>query len=178
MRVKRSEVKARVSIHRDSAVTGAKAMSSSRLGSGPGPAALRAKRSFAGPAGTPGIMGSQRVAGETEGSITTLRGPVRRSTTPAIAWRQLPAACARSAAVISMRRSFSASANVATLTSGPTGGAVPKAGGVPAAGVAAGVGAAWPSAIARLAAAAPTIPAAARVKNFRRDSGMGSSSDD
>ena len=44
-----------------------------------------------------------------------------------------------------------------------------------AAGVTAGVGAAWPSAIARLAAAAPTIPAAARVKNSRRDSGMGPS---
>src|SRR6266508_1652084 len=175
MRVRRSEVKDRVSIHRESVETGANAMSSSRLGRVSTAAALRTKRSAAGPAGTPGIIGSHRVAGASEGSRATFLGPVRRSIVEASDFRQLPAACARSAGVISDRTSLSASANVAALTSGPTGGAVPNAGGVPATGVTCGAGGAtWASAAVRLAAATPTTPAAARARNSLRDSDMAS----
>ena len=149
-------------------------MSSSRLGRGPAGSALRTKRSCFGPAGVPGIIGSQSEAGATEASMTTFFGPVRRSIVPAIARLQLPAACPRSAAVISMRTSFSASATVAAETGGPTGGAVPKAGGVPAAGVAAGAGDACPAA-PFATAAAPRTPAAVCARNSRRDSDMGTS---
>src|SRR6266508_1198066 len=172
MRVRRSEVKARVSIQRESVETGANAMSSSRLGRAFTAAALRTKRSAAGPVATPGIIGSHRVAGARVGSRATFLGPVRRSIVEASDLRQLPAACARSAGVISTRTSLSASANVATLTSGPTGGAVPNAGGVPATGVTCGAGGATWASAARLAAATPTAPAAARARNSLRDSDM------
>ena len=49
--------------------------------------------------------------------------------------RQLAAAISRSAGVIVTCTSFSASAKVDGVTSGPTGGAVPKAGGAPGGGV-------------------------------------------
>src|SRR5277367_1571482 len=94
--------------------------------------------------------------------------------------RQLLAACARSASVISTRTSFSASANVAGETSGPTGGAVPKADGVPGGGFSAwppGVGVADCAATgfgscACNATAAPNSPAEASDKNSLRDFAM------
>src|SRR5271154_7439155 len=79
----------------------------------------------------PGSTGSQRVAGESVDSSATFFGPVRRSYSAAIARRQLPAACARSAWVSSTRTRFSAWAKVSGDTSGPTAGVVPKAEGVP-----------------------------------------------
>src|SRR5437763_8759912 len=80
-----------------------------------------------------------------------------------MALRQLPAAWARSAALICTRTSFSDSANVAGETAGPTGGAVPNAGGAPAVGSWIG----WAS--LRDATAAPKIVRDASVKNCRRD---------
>ena len=148
-------------------MTGANAMSASFFGSGPGSALLGTKRSRAGPGATPGIVGFQIVAGESVVSSASLRGPVRRSMVDAIVLGQLAASCAWSAAVISTRASFCASATVVTVISGPTGGAVPKAGGVPATGVTGGSGAS--SARALPAAAAPTSPAVVCARNFRRD---------
>src|SRR6185312_1758828 len=80
----------------------------------------------------------------------------------AMALRQFPAASARSASLICTCTSFSASANVATETSGPTGGAVPNAGGAP--GVA-DVGS-WELRFGATAAASE--PIAAVSKNCRR----------
>ena len=96
---------------------------------------LRTNRSRAGPAVTPGSSGFQRVAGASVGSSATLRGPVRRSSSGAIDVRQLAAAILRCASVIVTCTSFSASANVAGVTSGPTAGAVPNVGGAPATGL-------------------------------------------
>jgi hypothetical protein len=59
------------------------------------------------------------------------RGPVRRSRYPAIDVRQLSVACFRSAAVIVTCVSFSASAKVAAVMSGPAAGSVPNADGAP-----------------------------------------------
>src|SRR5439155_5158287 len=84
-----------------------------------------------GPAVCPGRIGSQRDQGATEASIVTLRGPVRRSYSAAILLRQLFAATARSLSLNSICTNFSASANVAGATSGPTAGPVPNAGGAP-----------------------------------------------
>ena len=56
-----------------------------------------------------------------------------------MAERQLPAAWARSFSVRGNWTSFSASAKVVAVTSGPTAGAVPKAGGAPGVGGVAGV---------------------------------------
>src|SRR5258708_38237087 len=80
--------------------------------------------------------------------------------------RQLPAATARSLALISTCTSFSASAKVDGDTSGPTAGAVPKAGGAPG-GKSAGF-------CARLeyAAAAPSTPRDVTAKNCLRDFDM------
>src|SRR5437763_17118516 len=80
-----------------------------------------------------------------------------------MALRQLPAAWARSAALICTRTSFSDSATVAGEIAGPTGGAVPNAGGAPAVGSWIG----WAS--LRVATAAPKIVRDASVKNCRRD---------
>src|SRR5262249_12077756 len=140
------------------------------FGSGAAAPALRTNRSCVGPAGTPGIIGFQSVAGESVLSSSSFRGPVRRSIVDAIERGQLSASCCRSAAVYSTRTSFSASATVAVVIGGPTGGAVPNAGGVPS--TEAGVGVGWGAAAAvaaPFAAAAPTIPAAVRVRNSRRD---------
>ncbi len=61
-----------------------------------------------------------------------------------MATRQFPAACARSFSVRGNWTSFSASVKVAGVTSGPTGGAVPKAGGAPGVvGVAGVLGECW-----------------------------------
>ena len=80
-----------VSIQRESCVRGANAMSASFDGSG---ASIfdRTSRSFDTTV-FPIADGSQRDAGDTPGSIATLRGPVRRSYRNAIALRQFPAAC-------------------------------------------------------------------------------------
>src|SRR5581483_2599467 len=72
--------------------------------------------------------------GANSGSSTTLCGPVRRSSMPAIEVLQLCAAIWRWASVIVTCINFSASAKVAGATSGPTGGAVPKVGGAPGGG--------------------------------------------
>src|SRR5216683_7989382 len=132
MLVRRSDVSLRVSIQRDSRVTGANAMSSSRAGSGPGSILLRTNRLRSGPADLPGSAASQWDQGANSASSATLRGPTRRSYSGAIALRQLAAASLRSASCNSTWTSFSASAKVSGDTSGPTGGAVAKAGGVPA----------------------------------------------
>ncbi len=75
----------------------------------------------------------------------TVRGPVRRSYIGAPVRGHDVTSIARSDGVWLTRASFSASANVAAVTSGPTGGAVPKATGAPgvdcAGVVAAGAGA-------------------------------------
>src|SRR5271165_5317590 len=104
-------------------------MSSSLVGNGPGFVVLLTNCWLAGPDFSPGMTGFQRVPGASVASNATLRGPTRRSYSGAIALRQLPAAWASSSEVISTSTSFSAWANVAGDTSGPTGGAVPNAGG-------------------------------------------------
>ena len=75
--------------------------------------------------------GVQVVAGASVSSSASLRGPVRRSNSAASDVRQLRDAISRCAGVIVTCISFSASANVAGETSGPTGGAVLNAGGAP-----------------------------------------------
>jgi hypothetical protein len=131
MLVSRSEVSWRFSIQRDSRVTGAKAISSSLVGSGPGSLLLRRNRLRAGPAVWPGSVASQCDQGASSVSSATLRGPTRLSYRGAIPLRQLATACLRSASLNSTCTSFSASANVRGDTSGPTAGAVAKAGGAP-----------------------------------------------
>src|SRR6201994_2514545 len=134
MLVSCSEVSLRVSIQRDSRVTGANAMSSSLVGSGPGSILLRTNMLRSGPAALPGSAASQWDQGANSASSATLRGPTRRSYSGAIALRQLTTASLRSASLNSTWTSFSASAKVSGDTSGPTAGAVAKAGGVPAGG--------------------------------------------
>src|SRR5579871_4531957 len=82
-----------------------------------------------------------------------------------MALRQLPAAWARSAWVRVAWTSFSASAKVAVVTSGPTAGAVPKAGGAP--GVVEVVGA-WALAAVAVARRVRVVS----VRNWRRDLDM------
>ena len=82
----------------------------------------------------PGRTGFQIVAGATDASIATLRGPTRRSRSGAIDVRQLFDAISRSAGVIVTSTSFSASAKVFGETSGPTPRAVLNAGGAPGGG--------------------------------------------
>src|ERR1700761_7601534 len=131
MLVSRSEVSCRFSIQRDNRVTGAKAMSSSLLGSGPGSTLLRTNRLRSGPADCPGRAASPWDHGANAGSSETLRGPTRLSYSGAIPLRQLATACLRSPSLKFIWTSFSASAKVNGETSGPTAGAVAKAGGVP-----------------------------------------------
>jgi len=125
---------------------------------------------------TPGIAGFHRLAGASPGSSVTLRGPVRRSYNGAIETRQLPAACARSAGVSWTCMSFSASASVAGVTSGPTEGPVPKAGGMPG-GVAGegelGGACGWASALAGDTRAALARPRAEVLRKSRRAVLMG-----
>src|SRR5580704_8894573 len=106
-------------------------MSSSFVGKGPGSDLLRMKRSYCGSVFWPGRIGSQREAGASVASSASLRGPVRRSYKPAIVLRQLAAAITRSVLLIGASTSFSASAKVETVTSGPTAGPVPNADGDP-----------------------------------------------
>lgn len=105
-------------------------MSASLEGSGASAPAERTNTSLA-TAGSPATSGVQCVAGESVGSSAIFRGPVRRSNSAASDVRQLFAAMSRCAGVIVTCISFSASANVAGVTSGPTGGAVLNAGGAP-----------------------------------------------
>src|SRR5271169_1440306 len=85
--------------------------------------------------------------------------------------RQLPAATARSAAVISNCTNFSASANEVVDTSGPTAGPAPNAGGAPG-GRSPGFCPAgfcpWP----RNAVAAPSTPRDVNAMNCLRDFAM------
>src|SRR5262249_28718163 len=119
--------------------------------------------------------GFHRSAGASCGPSGTLRGPVRRSQSAAMLLRQFCAACARSRSFSSTCTSFSAAANTAGLTSGPTGGAVPKAGGVPgdgSAGFAAGAGV-WAS---PATGAVPSRAAADVSRNSRRELGTANTS--
>lgn len=145
-------------------------MSSSLDGSGPGSALLRTNLSCDGPVGCPPMSAFHTVAGASVASSASLRGPVRRSINAAMDVRQLFAAIARWASVISNCTSFSASAKVAGETSGPTGGAVLKAGGAP--GVAdccvAGV-----CSSPRHAAITPSRPRGAWMRNCRREFTIG-----
>ena len=144
-------------------------MSSSRFGSGPGADVLRTNAPRAGPADRPGSTGFHCEAGASDGSRETFFGPVRLSIVPAIASRQLDAAWARSRGESVTRMSFSASAIVVGVISGPTGGAVPNAGGVPAAVVEEGGGVcASPCA----PTARPATPVAAAARKSRRDFDM------
>src|SRR5215831_4135377 len=132
MFVSRSDVSFRDSIHRDSCITGAKAMLSSVDGRGAPSAFDRTNALREGDTAIPGSIGFQSVAGASVASIATLRGPVRRSRYWASDVRQVSAACWRSAAVIVTCVSFSASAKVSGVTGGPTPAPVPKVGGAPA----------------------------------------------
>src|SRR5437870_13906201 len=131
MLVSRSEVSLRCSIHRESCVTGAKAMSASLVGSATARLALRTNRSRTGPGWSAASIGFHRVAGADAGSMETLLGPVRRSSSGAIDFRQLSTAIARSELLIETCASFSASAKVEGETAGPAPGAVPNVGGAP-----------------------------------------------
>src|SRR5579884_2122321 len=133
MFVRRVDVSLRDSIQRESCVTGANAMSASLDGSGPGSLAVRTKRSRAGLKSFPIQSGFHRDAGGTpmESGSEILRGPVRRSSSDAIAVRQLSAAIFRSASVIVTCASFSASTKVPGETGGPAPGPVLNAGGAP-----------------------------------------------
>src|SRR5262249_28334173 len=124
------------------------------------------KRSCAGCDPLPGSIGFQSVAGASVGAIETLRGPVRRSRYGAIDCRQESAACCRSAGVIVTCTSFSASANVAGVTTGPAAVPAPNVGGAPGVGDVAGgdEGCGW----LRHAAAPTRNPSGAATRNWRR----------
>src|SRR5262245_2178976 len=166
MFVSRSEESSRDSIHLDSCVTGANAMSASDDGSAAPPVLDRTNRSGADSAGAPGSAGFQSVAGASVSVIATFRGPVRRSRYCASDWRHELAACCRSAGVIVTCISLSASANVAAVTSGPEPTPVPKVGGAPAV-VGADVGLFGCDAV-RHALAATSAPRGALIRNWRR----------
>src|SRR2546429_6211988 len=74
MCVSRSEVSSRCSIQRESLVTGAKAMSASFEGSGPGSELVRTKRSRSAAGCWPGSTESYRENGASGGERETLRG--------------------------------------------------------------------------------------------------------
>src|SRR5512140_1532907 len=80
--------------------------------------------------------------------------------------RQLAAACARSAVVYRTCTSFSASAIVVGVISGPTAGPVPKAGGVPGGADGGGAGACAEAARARLAPARPRAESRRKRRRF------------
>src|SRR6185369_13963347 len=123
----------------------------------------------------PGNIGFHNVAGASVSASATFRGPVRRSRYCAIDVRHVSAACWRSAGVIVTRASFSASANVAGVTTGPAPAPVPNVGGAPGVD---GVGAAGGGAVDCVAggggvsllhaAAATSTPSGARIRNCRR----------
>ena len=176
----RSELSFFASSQRDSDVSGAKAMSSSRAGSGGVAPRERTKRSLlrgelARVAGGAAAAGFHTVAGTSPSPSASLRGPTRRSTIAAIDCRQFDAACARSFGDIVTCTSFSASAKVAADTCGPVDGEVPNAGGAVASVAAPRSCAAVPPALsaplapARRATATPASPSAVPDRNCRRD---------
>jgi hypothetical protein len=122
--------------------------------------------SRAGPAVIPARTGFHCVAGASAGSNGTFRGPVRRSSIAAIDRRHVAAAIVRSASVIVTCTNFSASANVAGETAGPTSGAVPNVGGAP--GVEDVDGTDDFCSSPRQAAATPSRPIGAWIRNCRR----------
>src|SRR5579864_92937 len=138
-------------------------MSASFAGREELPALLRTNRSFGAATLTPGSMGSHLAAGASVDSSGNFRGPVRRSYTDASVLRQVEAAIARSESLSGNWTSFSASANVATETSGPNSGPAPNAGGAPGGNV--------DKFCARMreAAAPPSTASDVRVKNSLRD---------
>src|SRR5262249_6643044 len=162
----RSEVSRRDSIHLDSCVTGANAMSSSDDGSAAPSGLDRTNRSGADSAVTPGSAGFQSVAGESVFATATLRGRVRRSRYCASDCRHEPAACCLSAGVIVTCISLSASANVCAVTSGPEPAPVPNVGGAPA--VVGVDGALFGVAELRQALAATRALSGALIRNWRR----------
>src|SRR5919107_279592 len=168
MFVSRSEVSCRDSIHLDSRVTGANAMSSSDEGSGPPSSFERTNLSVNDGNVTDGSDGFHSVAGASVASIATLRGPVRRSRYGAIDSRQESAACWRSAGVIVTCINFSASAKVAGVTTGPAPLPVPNVGGAPAGGAVVCVLAGGGVVSLRQAEAATSRPSGARRRNCRR----------
>src|SRR5471032_2832156 len=120
MFVRRTDDNCFDSIHLDNCVTGANAIASSVDGNGIAVALDRTNlsaRSRAGETTTPGIAGFQMVAGESVAAMASLRGPVRRSRYGASDCRHVSAACWRSGGVIVTCINFSASANVAGVTS-------------------------------------------------------------
>src|SRR5215831_21338143 len=88
MYVRCSEVSLPCSIQRESLVTGAKAMSASFEGRGPGSELVRTKRSHDAAGRSSGSTESYREKGASVGSRATLRGPVRRSMRAAMFTRQ------------------------------------------------------------------------------------------
>src|SRR5215831_966542 len=78
-----------------------------------------------------GSIGFQSVAGKSVSLKATFRGPVRRSKYGANDWRHESAACCLSEDDNVTCTSFSASANVAGVTTGPAPAPVPKVGGAP-----------------------------------------------
>src|SRR6266545_5096573 len=166
MSVSRCDVSVRDSIHLESCVTGAKAIASSDDGSGPAAAVDRTNRSREDPAAMPGSTGFQSMPGESVGAMVTFRGPVRRSRYGASDWRHESAACCRSAGVIVTCISFSASANVSRVTTGPDPAPVPNVGGAP--GV---TGVDWELSdcdLLRQAAATTSAASGALIRNWRR----------
>ena len=83
----------RDSIHRDSSVTGAKAMASSDEGRAVWSDLERTNRSRTDPLDVPGSIGFQSIAGGSVDVMVTFRGPVRRSRYGASDCRQVSAAC-------------------------------------------------------------------------------------
>jgi hypothetical protein len=127
---------------------------------------LRTNLSTAGPEPGPANTGFHNVAGAVSASISTLRGPTRRSSSGAIDRRQLSAAISRSAALIVTWASFSASAKVAADTAGPEAGAVANVGGAP--GVADGMAPLGAGCSPRHAVAAASMPSGAVIRNCLR----------
>src|SRR5262249_10632103 len=111
---------------------GANAMASSDDGSAAPSVLDRTNRSGGDDTVRPGSAGFQIVAGASVSAIVTFRGPVRRSRYCASDCRHESAACCRSVCVIVTCVSFSASAKVAGVTSGPEPVPVPNVGGAPA----------------------------------------------
>src|SRR2546428_5608264 len=166
MFVSRSDESFRDSIHCDSCVTGAKAIAASDEGNGAPSGFDRTNRSRDVDAATLGSIGFQSVAGASVAAIATLRGPVRRSMYCASDVRHVSAACCRSAVVIVTCISFSASAKVAGVTTGPAPAPVPNVGGAPG-----GTGVDWEindCDLLRQAAAATSMASGARTRNWRR----------
>src|SRR5882724_13538599 len=139
-------------------------MASSDDGSGVGSAFVRTNLSADDGNTSPGSMGFQSVAGASVSAIATLCGPVRRSKYGASDVRHESAACWRSAGDIVICISFSASANVSGVTTGPVPLPVPNVGGAPAV---VGVCELVVEGSLRRETAATSKPRGARIRNCR-----------